>query len=227
MTLARGYFLTGTDTDIGKTFAACALLHAWRAQGLRAVGYKPIAAGGEILDDVLVNDDARKLHAASSSGFTLAQINPVCLREAIAPHIAAAHEGVHFDFEALLSGYQQIARQVDRVLVEGAGGFCVPLDAARDTTDMARAFNLPVILVVGMRLGCLNHALLTIEAIAARGLPLAGWIANTLSPDMPFLAENIHTLRERIAAPCLGVLPRFTEAADAAHAAASLLTLPD
>ncbi|HEX5127064.1 MAG TPA: dethiobiotin synthase, partial [Rhodocyclaceae bacterium] len=147
---SSGYFLTGTDTDIGKTFVACALLHAWRRKGLRVVGYKPVAAGAEKVNGELVNDDARRLQAASSDGFTLAQINPVCLPEAVAPHIAAAHAGREIEFDLILSGYRYLATDSDRVLVEGVGGFRVPLGDAHDTADMALALNLPVILVVGI-----------------------------------------------------------------------------
>ncbi|MCX9155111.1 dethiobiotin synthase [Niveibacterium sp. 24ML] len=201
------YFITGTDTEIGKTFVTCTLLHAARAAGLRAVGYKPIAAGAELIDGTWSNEDARCLQQASSPGFSLAQINPLCLREAVAPHIAAASEGVVLDVPPLLAGFEQLAAQADCVLVEGVGGFRVPLDDRLDTADLATALRLPVILVVGMRLGCINHALLTAEAIEARGLALAGWVANTLAPRMNRLDENLEALKARIRAPLLGVIP--------------------
>jgi dethiobiotin synthetase len=220
--MTKAFFITGTDTEIGKTHSACALLHAWQATGLSAVGYKPIAAGTTQIGDVLANEDALRLQAASSPGFTLADINPVCLNEPIAPHIAAAHAGVSFDIRRMLNGYTALTTRADVVLVEGVGGFCVPLGQGVDTSHLAQAFGLPVILVVGMRLGCLNHALLTAEAIAARGLRLAGWIANTLTPPMPYLTDNIATLERALPARCLGVLPADTDPAQAAN----VLTLP-
>lgn len=204
----KAFFLTGTDTEIGKTFSACALLHAWRSAGLRATAYKPVAAGAEYVDGIWSNEDARRLHAASSEGPTITDINPVCLRSPIAPHIAAAEEGVSLELPALLEGFSRLSDQADRVLVEGVGGFRVPLGADFDSADLAVALDLPVLLVVGLRLGCINHALLSAEAIAARGLTLAGWIGNRPLPE-PMLreAENIETLRRLIMAPCLGILP--------------------
>jgi dethiobiotin synthetase len=203
------YFLTGTDTEIGKTFTACALLQAWQQQELSAVGYKPVAAGAEMVDGALANEDALALLGASSKGFSLAEVNPVCLREAIAPHIAAKKEGVFLELPPILAGFQKLARRADRVLVEGVGGFRVPLGEYFDSADMAKALGLPVILVVGMRLGCINHALLTVEAIRSRGLTLAGWVGNTLQPEMPRLTENLETLKTSIPAPCLGILPHL------------------
>ena len=214
--MKKSYFLTGTDTDVGKTFIACALLHAWRAQGLRAVGYKPVAAGAEPDNNgVLRNDDAILLQAASASGFTLSDINPVCLPEAIAPHIAAAHAGVQIDINDLFMRFALLREKTDRVVIEGAGGFVVPLDDHTDMSQLARRCAAPVILVVGLRLGCLNHALLTAQAIAAAGLPLAGWIGNVIDPDMPCIDENITCLRQRLVAPCLGIVPRLASAEDA------------
>ncbi|MFA9438256.1 dethiobiotin synthase [Uliginosibacterium sp. sgz301328] len=220
--MSKAYFLTGTDTEIGKTHTACALLHAWRNTGLSAVGYKPLAAGAERVGDEFANEDAVRLHAASSPGFSLAEINPVCLPEPIAPHIAAANTGVRIDLATMLGGYAQLQSRADRILVEGVGGFCVPLDDDRDTSHLAMALGLPVIMVVGMRLGCLNHALLTAEAIEARGLRLIGWIANAITPDMPYLEDNVAALRSRLAARCLGVLPHGLEPGQAA----AHLTLP-
>lgn len=207
----KACFLTGTDTEIGKTFSACALIHRWRADGLRAVGYKPVAAGADCIDGHWSNEDARRLLTASSAGFALDEINPVCLRSAIAPHIAAAEEGVPLELPRLVAGFEQLARQADRVLVEGVGGFRVPLGADFDSADLALALDLPVVMVVGLRLGCINHALLTAEAIASRGLRLAGWIGNRpLMSPMSREAENIHTLQGLIDAPCLGILPHAT-----------------
>jgi len=217
------YFVTGTDTEIGKTFTTCALLHHARRKGLRAVGYKPVAAGAEPHAGGLANEDALALHAAGSPDFTLQEINPVCLASPIAPHIAAAEEGVQLDIADMQRGYQQLAAHADLVLVEGVGGFCVPLDDAHDTADLAQALALPMLMVVGMRLGCINHALLTAEAIRARGLVLAGWYANTPRSEMPRLAENLQALRQRISAPLLGVLPHLPQGP---AAAATLVQLP-
>jgi dethiobiotin synthetase len=220
----NAYFITGTDTEIGKTFSTCALLHAARAKGLTAVGYKPIAAGAEDHDGLFANEDALALQAAASPGFALAEINPICLGEAIAPHIAAANEGRSLAFPPLVAGLEKLACRADLVLVEGAGGFRVPLTPEHDFADLACAFGLPVVLIVGMRLGCINHALLTEEAIAARGLRLTGWVANTLEPVMPRFAENLATLKAMIQAPLLGVLPHC---AGGPAEAAGAIALPD
>jgi len=217
------YFITGTDTEIGKTFTTCALLHHAGQSGLRAVGYKPVAAGAEPHADGLANEDALALQVAGSPDFTLQEINPICLASPIAPHIAAAEEGVRLDIADMQRGYQHLAARADLVLVEGVGGFCVPLDDAHDTADLAQALALPVLLVVGMRLGCINHALLTAEAIRARGLALAGWYANTPRSEMPRLAENLQALRQRISAPLLGVIPHLPQGP---AAAATLVQLP-
>ncbi len=217
------YFITGTDTEIGKTFVTCALLHSARVAGLSAVGYKPIAAGAEEIDGIWSNEDARRLQNASSPGFLLDEINPLCLREPVAPHIAAASENIVLDVPPLVAGFERLAKRADCVLVEGVGGFRVPLDDRLDTADLALAMRLPVILVVGMRLGCINHALLTAEAIAARGLHLAGWVANTLAPRMNRFDENLEALAARLPAPLLGVVP-FSEAGP--QSAASQVSLP-
>lgn len=218
------FFIAGTDTEIGKTFTTCALLHRARAQGLNAVAYKPVAAGAEMIEGEWSNGDARALLAASSPGFTLAQINPLCLREAAAPHIAAANEGRRIELAPLLAGFAALRDASRLVLVEGVGGFCVPLAEDLDTADLAVALQLPVLLVVGMRLGCINHALLTVEAIRARGLALAGWYANSPGPEMMRLTDNIVALRQRIAAPLFGVLPHSPQGP--AQAAAGLALPP-
>jgi dethiobiotin synthetase len=217
----QAYFLTGTDTEIGKTFASCALLHAWRAQGFRAVAYKPVAAGAELIDGQWSNDDARRLLRASSPGFNLEQINPICLREAIAPHLAAQIEGRPICLAPIQQGFSLLSAQADRIVVEGVGGFRVPLGESFDSADLAQALDLPVILVIGLRLGCINHALLSAEAITARGLTLAGWIGNTLQPLMQRLEENLNTLRDQLPAPCMGVLPYIADG-DVARAASAL-----
>ncbi|MDP1634998.1 MAG: dethiobiotin synthase [Gallionellaceae bacterium] len=202
------YFITGTDTDVGKTLISCALLHAFAAQGKSVAGFKPVAAGCDECDH---NDDAKVLRAASSLRLTYGQVNPYCFPHAIAPHLAARHAGVRIEFKRILTSYRELAGQADEVIVEGAGGFLVPLNDKQTSADLAKALDLPVILVVGMRLGCLNHALLTMSAIAVHQLECAGWVANVLDADMPALQENIDTLRERIAAPLLGVVPHMAQ----------------
>lgn len=206
------FFLTGTDTEIGKTFSACALLHAWRSQGHTAAGYKPVAAGAEWIDGQWCNEDALRLQAASTPGISLARINPVCLQHALAPHLAARAEQREIERSPLIAGFEQISGLVEHVLVEGVGGFRVPLGRDFDSADLAVSLGLPVILVVGMRLGCLNHALLTAEAIQSRGLQLAGWIGNSLADPMLAQAQNVQTLSELLPAPCLGVLPHVPSA---------------
>lgn len=204
------WFVTGTDTEVGKTFVSCALLHAMRQRGWTALGMKPVAAG---FDAEGKNEDVEQLIAASSVTAPRELVNPYAFRAAIAPHIAAAEEGRTIELANIVTAFEQLQGLADVVLVEGVGGFCVPLgpghDAA-DTADLAAALNLPVILVVGMRLGCISHALLTEQAIVARGLKLVGWIANRIDPAMSRFEENLATLKERIGAPLLGVVPYGT-----------------
>lgn len=209
-------FLTGTDTEIGKTHTACTLLHHWKHQGFRAVGYKPVAAGGDWQNGQLVNEDAARLLVAGTPGPSLREVNPICLEAAIAPHVAAAEEGRILSPRSIVQGFEALQKDYQRVVVEGVGGFRVPLGEYFDSADLAQALDLPVILVVGLRLGCINHALLSAEAIQARGLKLFGWIANTLSPEMPRLKENIASLERRLPAPCLGILPWGQSPAEAA-----------
>lgn len=201
-------FVTGTDTEVGKTFVSCVLLRALAAGGRRVVGMKPVAAGAVRLPDGrLDNDDVRALAAASSLTVAPALRNPYCFEPAVAPHIAAAEAGVRIDLARIVSAFGQLAAQADAVVVEGVGGFRVPLGHGEDTAGLAVALGLPVVLVVGLRLGCLNHAMLSAEAIAARGLRLIGWIGNAIDPAMARPAENLVALTEGLPAPCLGVLP--------------------
>ncbi len=220
---SAGYFITGTDTGIGKTLVACALLHAFANTGQRVVGMKPVAAGAYRGAEGLLNDDVVQLRAASNIGCDLALINPYCFEAALAPHLAAGRVGITIDLPRIKRAYVQLAAQADKVIVEGAGGFCVPLNPAEDTADLAQQLHLPVILVVGLRLGCLNHALLTAQAIRARGLTLAGWIANHIDPAMSAPGANIAALTERLAAPLLGVIT--FACAPAAREIAGLLDL--
>ena len=209
-------FVTGTDTDCGKTHISVALLHALAARGERAVGYKPVAAGCESGPEGLSNADARALLAASAPGFSYAEVNPIALEPPIAPHVAADDAQVAIDLQALVQGAQALEAKSDWVVVEGAGGFRVPLNEQEDFADLVVAAGWPVVLVVGMRLGCINHALLSVESIAQRA-PLLGWVANVLPPQQPRLAENIAALTARIAAPCLGVVRAPTPQAAAAE----------
>lgn len=202
------YFITGTDTGVGKTLISCALLYGLAAQGRRVAGFKPVSAG---CDEDEHNDDARALRAASTMQLTYGQVNPYCFRHAIAPHLAARNEGVRIELSRILTSYRELAGQADEVIVEGAGGFLVPLNDRYSSADLAQQLNLPVILVVGMRLGCINHALLTLRAIADYRLECAGWVANVPDADMDALQQNIAALRERIAAPLLGVVPHQAE----------------
>ena len=214
MTDLRGWFITGTDTEIGKTFVACALLHACRQAGLSAVAMKPVAAG---LDEQGRNEDVERLLAASSIQPARSLVNPYGFRAAIAPHIAATEEGRSIELPCIAASFAELQTLADVVLVEGVGGFCVPLGADCDTADLAMMLRLPVILVVGMRLGCINHALLTQQAIAACGLSLAGWVANRIDPAMSRFSENLAALQQRLAAPLLGVVAHGTTPAEAAH----------
>jgi dethiobiotin synthetase len=200
-------FVTGTDTGVGKTLAACALLHSLRSRGLRALGMKPVAAGVEPTADGPVNPDVVALRNASSWLAPLSQVNPYCFEPPVAPHLAAAAAGLRIEIEPIRQAFDALRRSADAIVVEGVGGFLVPLNEREDAGDLAVALALPVVLVVGIRLGCLNHALLTRQAIQARSLRLAGWIANSIDPEMARFDQNLQALRERIDAPLLGVIP--------------------
>lgn len=212
------YFVTGTDTGVGKTLICCALLHSFAAQDQRVAGMKPVAAG---CDEDGKNADVRQLRAASNILASYEQINPYSFIHPVAPHVAARNAGVRIDFSRILTSYHELTSQADVVIVEGIGGFKVPLNERQDSAELAQQFGLPVILVAGMRLGCLNHALLTASAIEACGLKLAGWVANVLDADMLALSDNIAALKQRLAAPLLGVV-EYQAQADARVAAAQL-----
>lgn len=206
--MSRGVFVTGTDTGVGKTLAACALIHALRARGVKAVPMKPIAAGASEHGGRLANDDTvALLHAAGLPAAWMEAVTPVLLREPMAPHIAAEREGRALALDFLGPALERLAGAGDFLVVEGVGGFRVPLAERLDTVDLARAVGFPVVLVVGLRLGCLNHALLTAQAIEAAGLTLAGWVANAIDPEMAVRDENIAALEARLGAPLLGQLP--------------------
>ena len=203
----RAVFIAGTDTGIGKTHAACTLLHALRAAGYRAGGMKPVASGCVATAEGLRNDDALALQAASSTPPPYALVNPLALSEPLSPHLAAAHAGVTIGLPPLRAAFEQLGGRYQRVVVEGVGGWMVPLAPGLLAADLARQWRLPVILVVGLRLGCLSHALLSARAIIADGCTLLGWIGNHIDPAMLAVDENIATLGELLPAPCLGLLP--------------------
>lgn len=202
------WFVTGTDTEVGKTAISCALLHAAAARGLRTAAVKPVAAG---CDEAGHNEDALALQAAMTEALPYAQVNPVALAPPLAPHIAAAQAGKRLQVSRLAGVCRGVATgPADFVLVEGAGGWRVPLNERETLADLARELGLGVILVVGMRLGCINHALLTAEAVSRDGLPLAGWVANQCGERMSSHRENVETLRRWLPAPLLGELPHLT-----------------
>jgi dethiobiotin synthetase len=207
MTASCSYFVTGTDTEVGKTLISSALLHLLSQCGLRAAGMKPVAAGAVLRDGAWHNDDVDNLAAAASLALPQSLTTPYLLREPAAPHIAAALENIAIDAQHIRNCYDRVVAAADAVVVEGVGGFRVPLSDRFDTADLAQQLGLPVILVIGLRLGCLNHALLTADAIAARGLPLAGWVVNGVIPEMPHAAANVEALAARLAAPPLGAVP--------------------
>lgn len=201
------WFVTGTDTGVGKTLASAALLHALAGVHARVAGMKPVAAGLEQRDGEWVNEDVLALRSASTVRLPPGLDNPVALPDPLSPHLAAQRAGRRIEIAPLVDCFQQICRQADAVVVEGAGGWWVPIDEQRTMADLARALGLPVVLVVGLRLGCLNHALLTAHAVRASGLALAGWVANRIDPAMACPDENIAYLRSHLGAPLLGEIP--------------------
>ncbi|MCJ0826652.1 dethiobiotin synthase [Luteimonas sp. 50] len=203
----RGVFVTGTDTGVGKTLASCTLLHALRARGLRAVGMKPLASGSDATPEGLRNEDALALQAASAPRPAYDDVNPYALPLPLAPELAARGAGVTVALAPLLAAHARLAAQADVVVVEGVGGWMAPLATDLMQADLARALDLPVVLVVGLRLGCLNHAYLSARAIQADGCRLAGWIGTGIDPAMDRIDENRALLSARLAAPCLGWLP--------------------
>ena len=206
------FFVTGTDTGVGKTRMAAGLCTAFVTAGLRVAAMKPVASGCESTPEGLRNEDATTLLRAMNVRASYADVNPYAFEPAIAPHIAAAEAGRTIDFDLLDRCYDRLALQSDATIVEGAGGWLAPLDAVRSFADLAVRWQLDVVLVVGMRLGCLNHALLTVESIRSRGLRLAGWVANGIDPGFERFAANHGTLSGAIAAPCLGTFPYCPEA---------------
>lgn len=222
-TSPKGCFVTGTDTEVGKTRISAALIHWTTLRGLDVAGFKPVAAGMTLINGTCVNEDVRLLREVSSAALTDADVGPFQFNAACAPHVAAALEDRTIERGAILDAGRTLLARCDFVVVEGVGGFCVPLGSDWDSTHIACGLALPVILVIGLRLGCLNHALLTAEAIKARHLPLAGWIANTVDPDMAYLGHTLSTLHHELGTrqqlPCLGVIPRLADLGPAAVAA--------
>ena len=222
------YFVTGTDTGVGKTRASVALLHALRRQYVRCVGMKPVAAGCDWIDGRWLNEDVAALRGASTIQVAAELDNPYALPDAMSPHLAAKRAGAVIDLDRIASSYQALRQLADAVVVEGAGGFIVPLqdegEAWVTSAELAVKLNLPVVMVVGIRLGCLNHALLTQEAILSRGLRLAGWVANEVDAQMAVAQANVDTLRRHIQAPMLAHWPWSPDATP--DSLASALTLP-
>jgi len=217
-------FVVGTDTGVGKTHATCALLHALARRHARVCGMKPIAAGGVQTAHGLSNEDSMAHRAASTVQVPPALDNPILLPEPLSPHLAAARAGTAISLATVVDAVAQLRARTDALVVEGAGGFLVPLSETQTGADLAVALQLPLVLVVGMRLGCLNHALLTAEAIRARGLVLAGWIANRVDPAFLCPDENLAYLRSRLGAPLLADLP--CSPTPDARADAARFTLP-
>ena len=229
--MRRDFFVTGTDTGVGKTLVTAALLRHLREAGLAVAGMKPIAAGAIAGPEGPANEDALVLQAESSVRHPYSIVNPWLFEPAIAPHIAAAEAGVVIDTARIVAAHARLSAEADVVIAEGAGGFLVPLDSKDSCAELPALLGMDVILVVGLRLGCLNHAFLTVEAIASRGLKLAGWIGNGVDPAFARRDANLATLESRIAAPCLGIIPWMAKpdvgtAAASLHEAARLLRIP-
>lgn len=221
----RDFFVTGTDTGVGKTLVSVALLRALRQQGLAVAGMKPVASGCTTTPVGLRNDDALALQAESSRAWPYELVNPYAFEPAIAPELAAREAGTEVSLDAILRAFASLRAGCDTVIVEGAGGFLVPLGVGLSFADLPAALGLEIILVVGLRLGCVNHALLTAEAIRGRGLALAGWVGNLVDPGFARLDANLECLGQRLGAPCLGVIG-YLDAPDAGQAAAALTPLP-
>ena len=205
--MPRTFFITGTDTGVGKTLVSCALVHALKARGLKVAGMKPVASGGDMTAQGLCNSDALALQHAANVSADYSIINPYCFEPAIAPHLAARQIGASIELPILQKAYRQLVAQAEVVIVEGAGGWRVPLEPNGYLSDFPEAEDMAVILVVGLRLGCINHAVLSAEVIQSGPCRLIGWVGNGIDPSFAPLQANLDTLRERLSAPCLGVLP--------------------
>lgn len=204
-TLPRHFFVTGTDTGVGKTTVTVRLMQQLIAQGLTVIGMKPVASGCEWLDGRWQNEDVRQLTAASNVSAPPELVNPYCFEPAIAPHVAAAQAGVRIELNVILEAYAQLATMADVVIVEGAGGLLVPLNGEQTIADLIQALKLPALLVVGMRLGCINHALLTAQVMQQHGIELCAWVANSIDPLMSVPRENLQTLSHHLQPPLLEI----------------------
>ena len=219
-------FITGTDTDIGKTLIATGLLEAANSQGKKTAAIKPVAAGCNDTGEGPQNEDALMLQAAANTELSYQQVNPVALDEPMAPHIAAKEQGKRLSADRLTGFCRGITMlPVDLVVIEGAGGWRVPINNRESMAEIPKQLNAEVVLVVGLKLGCINHALLTAQAIRSDGLKIAGWVANTMNEDMLRLDENIDTLKQLINEPCLGVIPKLSDKSP--QHVATFLTVPD
>ena len=205
--MKQAFFITGTDTNVGKTYVACKLIRDYVAQGFKVIGMKPVAAGCELVDGDWLNDDVLKLQVASNVKAPRALTNPYRFKESIAPHIAAEKAGIKIEIEFIKQAFDELTKLADILIVEGAGGFLVPLNEAETIADLAAVLNIPIILVVGMKLGCINHTLLTVEAIKARNLMLDGWIANQVEPGMSSYDENVATIAQKTHLNCMANYP--------------------
>ena len=230
-----GFFVTGTDTEVGKTLVSGALLLLLQKKYSQVIGYKPVVAGVSLIDGKLQNEDLVTLALASNheAAKNISNICPYILETPSAPHLVAKKNGIELNYDKMLDGFRNLEKQTEAIVVEGVGGFKVPFHQNKDSADFAQDLGLPVILVVGMRLGCINHALLTVEAVLNRGLILAGWVANTIGP-MNLLDENIRSLSQLIKAPLLGTIPHLDQelaktpyTKHALETAASYIRLPD
>ena len=238
MNKLSGFFVTGTDTEVGKTLVSGALIVKLREQQISAIGFKPVVAGTyKDAGGITLNEDLETLRVASDLGHNEFSLCPYLLDQPAAPHLVAAQQGLKLEMSVMTNAFQNIQKRADCVVVEGAGGLLIPLNKDEDLGEFAKKIDLPIILVVGMKLGCLNHALLTHEAIKARNLKIAGWIANALAEEMPLLQENLQTLQARIEAPFLGLIPSLPKelqkatdspySIEALHFAAKHIQLPN
>jgi dethiobiotin synthetase len=208
MNKPNGFFVAGTDTEVGKTLVSGALVLKLREQGINTIGFKPVVAGTyQDANGITLNEDLETLRIASKLNVDELSLCPYVLNQPAAPHLVATEQDLKLEMSVITQAFRNIQKHADCVVVEGAGGLLIPLNDEEDLGDFAIEINLPIILVVGMKLGCINHALLTCEAIKARHLNIAGWVANTLNSEMPLLQENLQTLKARIAAPFLGLIP--------------------
>ncbi|HDK37636.1 MAG TPA: dethiobiotin synthase [Thiolapillus brandeum] len=217
-------FITGTDTDCGKTLVTLGFMQLCLQRGLKTAGMKPVAAGALRTHEGLLNPDALAIQGLSSPPLSYGNVNPYCFEPAVAPHLAADQAKTSIDLKNIKQQYTQLCQSHDAVIVEGAGGWKVPINDSLDMADLCQSLKLPVVLVVGLRLGCINHAVLSAEAILASGQPLLGWIANHIDANMALAEDNIQTLKQRIRAPLLGRIPRLERSC--AETAASYLSLP-